>query len=257
MDLFVKHFKREIPYTYPCEGDFLPKLGLCGTLNNGIFNSNDVLITDKTGIESITIETEKWTPAVKEFSNIKNIQLLSNFETEVKFMAESTEMKGTVFFKPFNFESEGDFYYSAIHLRRDYIYNPEAQLKNFIVIALKEGKWRINEVVITSILYGKNPLILKATKNGTVSIIGGEISADLSGSDITIKTGFMYNDNSFSVRRILDPNDEVAVGFQMMRLRRFKKQLEKLRGENTDNSYDIFEDIYNDYPEYEYTMEYV
>jgi hypothetical protein len=259
MDLFVKRFKEEIPYTYPLQNGFLPKLGLCGTTSSdGIFDSEETLITDKVGIESIIIvKTERWDPAVKEFSNIKNTQWVSNFETEGKFVVKSTEIKGNVFFKLLDFESKEDFYYRAIHLRRDYIYNPKDQLENFIRMALKDGRWRNNGVVITSILYGKNPIILKATEKEARSTIGGEISVGLSFSDINLKVGLIHKDKSISKNYNLDPDKEVAVGFQMMGLKGYiKKQFEKLRGEDINNAYDIFDFSENE-NDMEYALEYV
>jgi hypothetical protein len=257
MDLFVKKFKTEIPFTYPWQQEyFLPKLGLCGTLSDGIFNSEDTLITDKIEVE-FTSEAERWNPIIKEFYNIKDTQWVSNLEAEKKFMVESTKIKGKVRFKPLNFESEGDFYYRAIHLGRDYIPNPKNQLENSIKTALKNGIWKRNDVVITSILYGKNPLILKATKKGC-SIIGGEISVDLPFSDINFKAGLIRNDESISARFVLNPDEEVIVGFQTMGLKGFlRKRLEKYKGEDTNNSHDIFEDIYNDFSENESDIEYI
>jgi hypothetical protein len=258
MDLFVKNFKKEIPFTYPRQDDFLPKLGLCGTLSDGIFNSADTLITDKIGIEAITVETEQWEhPVVKEFYNIKNTRLSSDFKIEGESVVKSTKIKGKALFKLLNFESKGDFYYRAIHLKRDYIYNPKNQLEYFIKEAQKDGRWGKDEVVITSILYGKNPLILKAIEKG-ISIVGGEISAGLSFADINFKAGLIRNDKSISASYILDPDEEVVVGFQMMGLRGYnRKQLGKFKGKDTEYPYDIFENIHNDFSENEYNMEYV
>jgi hypothetical protein len=60
-------------------------------------------------------------------------------------------------------------------------------------MAQKDGRWKTNEVVITSILYGKNSLILKATEKG-MCIIGGEVSTGLSVFDIDFKVGLIHND---------------------------------------------------------------
>ena len=256
MDSFVKKFKGEIPYTYPSQDDFVPKLGLCGTLSDGIFNSEDTLITDKVGIESVIVKAEQWTPTVKEFSNIKKTQLLSDLEAEGQVVIKSTEIKGKALFKLLTFEAKEDFYYRAIHLKRDYIYNPKNQLEHLIKMARRNGRWERNEVVITSILYGKNPVILKAREKG-MSILGGEISAGLSFLDINFKVGLIHADKSIFARCALDPDKEVAVGFQMMGLKGYiRKKIEKMEGTNAKDSYDIFKDIYNDFSENEDDMEY-
>ncbi|MDR0385861.1 MAG: hypothetical protein LBH60_07265 [Prevotellaceae bacterium] len=258
MDLFIKEFKKIVPLAYPWQGEgFLPKLGLCGTLNDGIFNSDDVSIEDKIGIKTVT-ETDHRPPDIKEFSSLKNIQWVSELGAEGKSIVKSIKIKGKFLFMPLNFNSVGEFYYRAIHLNRDYIYAPKQILESPIKMALKDGKWRKNDVVITAILYGKNPVTLKTTEKGTSIIIGGNISGGLRDSDINFKIEFIHSNKSISTRHIIDPNEEVIVGFEMMGLKGYlSKRLEKYKGEHTDNSYDIFKDIYDDFPENEPYMEYM
>jgi hypothetical protein len=55
------------------------------------------------------------------------------------------------------------------------------------------------------------------------------------------------HDKSIFASHILEPEEEVVVGFQMMRLQAILiKQFKKLRGGDIDNSYDIFK-LYGTY----------
>jgi len=251
MDPFIERFKIEIPDTYPRQTGFLPKLGLCGKLTDGIFHSEDVLISDKLGAK-FSISFENQSPEVKEFSFHAKTEVRTAAEFEGRGLIKATEIKGNVICKLLDFNSENSFYYRAILLERKYIPNPIELFKESIMAASKDRKWSNDNVVITSILYGKNPVILKSAAKG-ISIIGG-ISSGLSSTanlfegNAEFKIGFIRNANNGSSTTIPDKNEKVVLGFQMIGLKRrfFQKFVDTMHGDSLDNTHvDIFDDLYS------------
>lgn len=264
MDPFIKRFKSEIPDTYPVQNDFLPELGLCGTFSNGIFHTEDTLISDKIKTEFST-SSKKLGPKVMEFSSIKETRFLTAAELEGSGIIGSTGVSGNVLLKLFDFDAKNEYYYRAILEDREYIPNPVELFQERVLAAYNKKEWAKNTVVITSILYGKNPILLKPTAKRSI-IIGGEISAKLSSSEDIFnanpefKIEFIRNSSNNSLIRTTDENRTV-LGFQMIGLKpRFfgkRKELDKIRGDFDDNNYDVFDDLFTEVDNNQEEIEYI
>jgi len=216
MDTFIKQFKNRFIDTYPVQKGSLFTLGLCGTFSDGVFRSDDVHIKNKIKLDFTYPEepkVDKLEESVEEFYSIMEPKVLTETELKSRGIIVPVKFGVNAKLKLLNFETKDEFYYRAILTDREYIYDPIGLFKNSILTAMEKGYWKENDVVITSILWGKNPTFLKSTAKGRC-IIGGEISAKLSlteniFAEPNFKIEISQKDSSIYSSCASDPNERV------------------------------------------------